>query len=187
MNLAPEEWKAKLSEEEHRVMRESGTERPHKACSMPNGVRDVTIARGAAKPCLKVQRNLMQDAVGRVSIARRQKPTSPKSSTGRTAWSESKCVAQGATATSDTCSPTVQPKQGRVIASTASASPSNLRVEFSPRVHFLREVQTQSAIPASMVHTEMSSAWVMVIPNKSNVVLTRIFSTQKRSNPLNIR
>ena len=29
MNWAPEEWKAKLSEEEHRVMRESGTERPH--------------------------------------------------------------------------------------------------------------------------------------------------------------
>ena len=29
MSLTPEEWKAKLSEEEHRVMRESGTERPH--------------------------------------------------------------------------------------------------------------------------------------------------------------
>ncbi len=29
MSLTPEEWKAKLSEEEHRVMRENGTERPH--------------------------------------------------------------------------------------------------------------------------------------------------------------
>ena len=29
MKLTPEAWKAKLSEEEHRVMRESGTERPH--------------------------------------------------------------------------------------------------------------------------------------------------------------
>jgi len=29
MSLTPEEWKAKLSAEEHRVMRENGTERPH--------------------------------------------------------------------------------------------------------------------------------------------------------------
>ena len=29
MKLTPAEWKAKLSEEEHWVMRESGTERPH--------------------------------------------------------------------------------------------------------------------------------------------------------------
>jgi hypothetical protein len=29
MKLTPEEWKSKLSEEEHWVMRESGTERPH--------------------------------------------------------------------------------------------------------------------------------------------------------------
>ena len=29
MSLTPEEWKAKLPEEEHRVMRENGTERPH--------------------------------------------------------------------------------------------------------------------------------------------------------------
>jgi len=29
MKLTPEEWRVKLSHEEHRVLRESGTERPH--------------------------------------------------------------------------------------------------------------------------------------------------------------
>ncbi|MEE2918605.1 MAG: peptide-methionine (R)-S-oxide reductase MsrB [Bacteroidota bacterium] len=29
MSLTPDEWRAKLSDEEHRVMRESGTERPY--------------------------------------------------------------------------------------------------------------------------------------------------------------
>ena len=155
------------------------------ANSTPNGERGATIARAATKPCSTALRNLMPDAVGRVSTARPQKRTSPKSSIGRKEWSASKCVAQGATATLDTFSPTVQPKRGRATASTASAS--HLIPRTKPQVHFLREAQTQSARPASMVHTEMSSAWVMVMPNKSNVVLTRIFSIQKRSKPLNIR
>ena len=52
---------------------------------------------------------------------------------------------------------------------------------------FLRVAQTHKAMPDRNVHTEMSSACVMVMPRKSKVVLTRIFSTQNRSKPLNIR
>ena len=42
-------------------------------------------------------------------------------------------------------------------------------------------------MPDRNVQTEMSSACVMVMPKKSKVVLTRIFYTQNRSKPLNIR
>ena len=150
-------------------MRESGTERPHTSEFNAEWREGSYHCKGCGKTLFESPR----------------KPTSPKSSIVRTAWSELKCVVQGATATSDTCSPTVQPKREHGTASTASASHSILRTK--PQVHFLREVQIQSAMPASMVHTEMSSAWVMMMPNKSNVVLTRIFSIQKRSKPLNIR
>ncbi len=50
MKLSAEEWRARLSEEEHRVMREQGTERPHTS-ALNSEWRDGSYAcKGCGKP-----------------------------------------------------------------------------------------------------------------------------------------
>ena len=70
-----EDWKHRLTEEEHRVMRENGTERPHSSELNMEWRQGDYPARAVIKNCSKVPRNLMQDAVGLASIKSTKKLT----------------------------------------------------------------------------------------------------------------
>lgn len=59
---------AQLGENAFEVLRKKGTERPLRVNMKPSGTREFIYVKDVARNCFLVQQNLMQVAVGLVSI-----------------------------------------------------------------------------------------------------------------------